>query len=266
MQNYYNAKLSLIERSGLETKFDQLRQNIELTQNQREKIITSHTALRAAIEKLPYVQSTFLTGSYKKNTMIRPPNDVDMFVILKADQASLQPQSVLDKLKKDIATTYSNSTIRQDRPCVVVDLAHCKFELTPVIKASLLSIRYKIPQKKILEVGLNWFEIPDPNVFGTRLTQRNEALNGKLVPLIKMMKKMKAQNGLNNIKSFEMEQKAVDELNSIYSYRDGVEQLMKIYGWNDHEIPNFYSWLSALNDKDFAAYCRTSLFGTDFPA
>lgn len=266
----YNSLLGLgiPQRSGLATKFDQLRQSIELTQNQRDKIITSHTALRTAVEKLPYVQNTFLTGSYKKNTMIRPPNDVDMFVVLKADQESLNPQTVLDKLKKDIAAVpnYANSTIRQDRPCVVVDLSHCKFELTPVIKSNFLSTRYKIPQKQLLGLGLNWMEIEDPNVFGTRLSQRNEALGGKLIPLIKMMKKMKSQNKINDIKSFDMEQKAVNGINSIDSYREGIQQLMKIYGWSNSKIPNYHTWLSTLSDSDFAAYCRNSLFGTDFPA
>lgn len=268
MSNFYNAKLDLNSRSGLATKFDQLRQNIELTDNQREKIITSHTTLRAAVDKFPYVQSTFLTGSYKKNTMIRPPYDVDMFVVLTVDQESLNPQTVLEKLKKNIAAIpiYANSTIRQDRPCVVVDLSHCKFELTPVVKSNFLSTRYKIPQKLPLGFGLNWMEVEDPNVFGTRLAQRNEALGRKLIPLIKMMKKMKAQNGINDIKSFEMEQKALNGINSIVSYRDGVQQLMEIYGWSDSKISNYHTWLSSLSDNDFATYCHNSLFGTDFPA
>lgn len=268
MNNFYNARLDLNSKSGLATKFDQLKQNIELTENQREKIITSHKALRTAVDKFAYVQNTFLTGSYKKNTMIRPPYDVDMFVVLTADQESLNPQTVLDKLKKDIAAipTYSNSTIRQDRPCVVVDLSHCKFELTPVIKSNFLSTRYKIPQKQLLGLGLNWMEVEDPNVFGTRLAERNEALDGKLIPLIKMMKKMKAQNEINDIKSFEMEQKALNGINSIVSYRDGVQQLMRIYGWSDSKISNYHTWLSSLSDNDFAKYCRESLFGTDFPA
>lgn len=260
------VKLNLGGKSGLETKFDQLRQNIELTQNQMDRIKTSHSSLRAAIENLSYVESTFLTGSYKKSTMIRPPNDVDIFVVLKADQASLQPQTVLDKLKKDISALpmYSKSTIRQDRPCVVVDLTHCKFELTPALKPqNKIFGGYQIPQKSFL--GLNWTDISDPNVFGTKMAQKNSELGMKLVPLIKMMKKMKAQNGINSIKSFEMEEKAVNQLITIVSYRDGVQKLMQIYKWSDSEIPNYHSWLSSLSDAEFGTYCRNSLFGTDFP-
>lgn len=265
----YNSLLGLgipSTRSGLETKFNQLRQNIELTQNQIDKIKTSHSALRATIENLSYIQSTFLTGSYKKSTMIRPPYDVDIFVVLMADQASLQPQTVLDKLKRDISAIpmYSKSTIRQDHPCVVVDLTHCKFELTPVLKSqNVLFGGYQIPQKFF--GVLFWTQIQDPNIFGTRLSQKNAELENRLIPLIKMMKKCKAQNDINDIKSFQMEEKAVNELWSISSSRDGVQKLMQIYGWSDSKIQNYHLWLSSLSDNDFATYCRNSLFGTDFP-
>lgn len=263
------AKLNLEEnnRTGLQTKFDTLRKNIELTDNQLQKIITSHSTLRMEIEKLPYVQKTFLTGSYKKNTMIRPPNDVDIFVVLTSDQASLNPQSILDKLKRDISSValYKNSTIRQDRPCVVVDLAHCKFELTPTIQPNSIFGGYKIPQKKLFESGLEWFDISDPNIFGTKLAQRNSELGMKLIPLIKMMKKLKEYCGISNIKSFQMEEAAFTHLQSIASYRDGVQQLMKIYNWSDPENPNYHYWLSNLSDEEFAKYCRNTLFGTDFP-
>ena len=47
----------------LQSKFDQFRQTIEPTENQREQIVGSHTHLRQTIlQKLPYVKNTFLTG------------------------------------------------------------------------------------------------------------------------------------------------------------------------------------------------------------
>lgn len=266
MSNNNFLKLGLDSKSGLESKFGQLRQNIELTENQKSQIITSHSALRTAIEKLSYVQSTFLTGSYKKSTMIRPPYDVDIFVVLTAGQASIQPQTVLDKLKKDISAIpmYSKSTIRQDHPCVVVDLTHCKFELTPVLKPqNVLFGGYQIPQKSF--GVLSWTQIQDPNIFGTRLAQKNAELGNRLIPLIKMMKKCKAQNNINNIKSFEMEERAVNQLSSITSYRDGVQKLMQIYDWSVPDINNYHWWLSSLSDSEFTLHCRQTLFGTDFP-
>ena len=69
------------QRTGLPTKFDQFRQNIELTAIQKLDIISSHIHLRQNnLAPLNYVIDSFLTGSYKKNTMIRPPSDVDIFI------------------------------------------------------------------------------------------------------------------------------------------------------------------------------------------
>ena len=56
------------QRTGLPAKFERFRQNIELTENQTQGIITSHTALRRQLQQLDYVSDSFLTGSYKKNT------------------------------------------------------------------------------------------------------------------------------------------------------------------------------------------------------
>ena len=69
------------QRTGLPAKFDQFRRNIELTNSQKQSIRNSHTYLRSQLQQLDYVSDTFLTGSYKKNTMIRPPSDVDIFVL-----------------------------------------------------------------------------------------------------------------------------------------------------------------------------------------
>lgn len=122
------------QRTGLPAKFERFRQNIELTENQTQGIITSHTALRRQLQQLDYVSDSFLTGSYKKNTMIRPPSDVDIFVLVDYGYDEITPNTVLGNLRRDLLASYPNSTIRQDKPCVVLDFTHCKFELTPAIK------------------------------------------------------------------------------------------------------------------------------------
>ena len=123
------------QRTGLQAKFNRFRQNIELTKSQRQKIINSHKYLRYQLQQLDYVRDTFLTGSYIKNTMIKPPNDVDIFVFIN-HSTEITPNAVLSKLKRHLSTSYPNSTIRQDKPCIVLDFNHCKFELTPAIKVN----------------------------------------------------------------------------------------------------------------------------------
>ena len=56
------------QRTGLPAKFERFRQNIELTENQRQGIRNSHIYLRSQLQRLDYVRDTFLTGSYINRT------------------------------------------------------------------------------------------------------------------------------------------------------------------------------------------------------
>ncbi len=248
---------------SLQTKFEQFRQNIEPTPSQMEQVIGSHTHLRQNIlQKLPYVKNTILTGSYKRRTLIRPLNDVDVFVILNYTAGAYgnpTPQSILTKLKQDLANSYPNSTIKQDKPCIVLDFSHCKFELTPSIEAATWGTSYyEIPN--VSNTGL-WQRVDSPDVLGERLSQANKQ-TPLLIPLIKMMKRCKEKNNLKNLRSFEMELLAIQKLGFVNTYREGVTRLLDIYGWLGNA--DLYN-LKLKNDLEFANYCRSTLFGTDFP-
>ena len=248
-------------RTGLPAKFDQFRQNIELTENQRQKIINSHTHLRQNnLAQLHYVNGSFLTGSYKRRTMIKPPNDVDMFVLIDYRDYEITPNAVLKKLKRDLSNSYPNSVVRQDKPCIVLDFHHCKFELTPAIRVNqYFGFNYYIPAQG----GNTWSQVEDPSELEQQLSDANQRLSGMLTPLIKMMKVCKRHNNIKDKKSFEIEKMAINSLAYLSSYRDGVQQLLRIYDWRDKN--RSYALIEAMTDNEFAPYCRTVLFGTDFP-
>ena len=104
--------------------------------------------------------------------------------------------------------------------------------------------------------------VENPRVLEERLTTANQGLNGMLVPLIKMMKACKRHNNLTDKKSFKMEEIAIANLAYINSYRDGVQQLLRAYNWISND--GIYT-IEDLTDQDFASYCRTTLFGSEFP-
>jgi len=70
--------------------FDIFLSNLEITDYQEEKAIARHTPLRLVIEKRFTLSEHFLTGSYKKKTMVRPmkDNDIGLFVVLDAGYAN----------------------------------------------------------------------------------------------------------------------------------------------------------------------------------
>ena len=248
--------------SGLPTKFEKFRQKIELTENQRNKIKTSHKHLRENIlQPLDYVSHTFLTGSYKKKTLINPANDIDVFIVLSGySKYDIKPNTILDKLKKDLQKTYPNTKIKQDKPCIVIEFNHVIFELTPAIE---INNWYGHNNFYIPEMSKNntWQKVENPRILEEELTEANKRLNQKLNPLIKMMKKCKVKHNWK-IPSFEMEKMAITQLYSIDNFRDGVQKLLEIYNWYKYdkiiEIKN-------KSDTEFATFCRDILFGSDFP-
>lgn len=253
--------------SGLPTKFEKFRQKIELTETQRAKIKTSHKHLRENIlQPLDYVSNTFLTGSYKKKTLINPANDIDVFVVLKGysqnpyDSNYITPNAILNKLKKDLQKTYPNTTIKQDKPCIVIEFNHVTFELTPAIEIDNWygHNNFYIPE---MSKSNTWQEVENPRVLEEKLIEANQRLDSKLNPLIKMMKKCKVKHNLKT-PSFEMEKMAISSLYSIDNFRDGIQKLLSIYNWYKYdkiiEIQN-------KSDDEFATFCRDILFGNDFP-
>jgi len=257
---------------GLSNRFKKFINNIELSQDQKTKIQNSHKYLRKNyLEKLDYVEKTFLTGSYKKNTLINhSSNDVDMFVVLKGyTTSSIKPHTVLDKLKKDLKGKYTTTTIKQSKPCVVLEFQHITFELTPVIQIDnslQLALGFdntpEFYMPNILSTN-DWVKTENPRLLEQKLSKANKSLNGQLVPLIKMMKQCKLYNNIKTLKSFEMEKLAIDSLYNVAHYRDGIEQLLKVYNCTHQKYSHFD--ISQMSDRDFAIFCRDDLFGEKFP-
>jgi hypothetical protein len=250
--------------TGLPTKFDRFRQEIELLESQRDRIKKSHRHLRENIlQPLHYVSNTFLTGSYKKKTLINPANDVDVFIVLSGyTQHNITPNTILDKLKQDLKITYPKTPVKQNKPCVVIDFNHITFELTPAIEIENYwggDSEFYIPK---MSKDNEWQLVENPRVLEKALTEANQRLNNKLNPLIKMMKKCKVNNNLST-PSFEMEKMAINRLHSIDNFRDGVQKLLRIYKWKDKA----YTYLNIENksDSEFATFCRDTLFGYEFP-
>lgn len=251
---------------NLERKFEKLRKSIEPTQAQKTNIQSLHQRLRNDIlQKKEYVQNTLLTGSYKKQTLIRPLGDIDIFVILKESYSifgqMMSPQTYLNKLKKDLSDEYPNSHIRQDKPCISIDFDFCTFELTPAIFCeSWLGNSYLIPDQGNIN---NWKEVDDPSELASQLSKLNVRYS-KLIPLIKIMKHIKRRNNFQFPESYEIEKRAIEifSLDSLVSYRYGVETLLVDFGWINfwNSVPLMFN-----SDEQFASFCREKLLGSEFP-
>lgn len=72
-----------------EDYFNELLSNLNLTDEERKQILDKHIALRERLREMLPVEDDFLTGSYPRNTMIRPNGDdkfdVDFFLAFSND-------------------------------------------------------------------------------------------------------------------------------------------------------------------------------------
>ena len=220
---------------NLEQKFDTFRKKIEPTNHQRGQIRKYHGQIRKDIQKSSKsIYKTFLTGSYRKHTQIRPKQgidilDVDIFAIIEGegnwwnDLPPKKPQTYLKELKVCLKRLYPYSTTIQDKPCVTIRKETIDFEITPAFPHDTLWEKgYYIPKPGTENA---WIWVKCPKTLGIELMKANKK-SPLLIPSIKMMKAANRFRKKNSFKSFEIETKLISAFNWHYptTYRNAIKQ------------------------------------------
>jgi len=165
--------------------FAKLRQNLEVTALQTVTVSTRQQNVRDAVKKDFTVVGSFLTGSYKRSTMIAPlaQADVDVFVVLDASYwKSDGATSLLDSVRRTLLKTYT-STPKISRNGRAVTITFTDFVVDVVPAFNRKGGGYLIPDSP----ANRWIST-DPTVHESVVTNSNKAHNGDLVPVIKMIK------------------------------------------------------------------------------
>ena len=170
--------------------FLKLKQNLEITDLQESTVSTRQTNIRNVVEADLAVQDSFLTGSYSRKTMIAPLKeaDVDIFIQLgpsyfhhyngqNGGQAGL-----LDLVKKTLRKTYTR-TPDISRNGQAVSIRFEDFVVDVVPGFSRQGGGYLIPNS----VTKTWLST-DPKKHVQIISAQNQAHDGNLIPLIKMVK------------------------------------------------------------------------------
>ena len=120
----------------LNSYFKDFLTKISLSENQISRIKTTHETLRDRLNKdenlSKKITGTFLQGSYKRYTAIRPKNneksDVDIVVVLNLDKYEIEPNKVFNEFRDfldeyyDDKYTFNNKSIRISLTDIDVDL------------------------------------------------------------------------------------------------------------------------------------------------
>ena len=181
--------------------FEQLRENLEITGLQEETVSIRQQNVRDVVESEMDVIDSFLTGSYRRSTMIAPLTeaDVDVFVVLDPKHYSVNgQQSLLDEVKRALRKTYTRTPeISPNGQAVTIRFEDFKVDVVPGFNRQGGGFLIPDAQSK------RWIST-DPQKHVELWSASNKAHNGDLVPLIKMIKCWnKAHSAL--LRSFHLE-------------------------------------------------------------
>ncbi len=174
--------------------FETYRQRLELSETERTDTIRRHNEVRDCIKAKFDIKRDFLTGSYARHTKTKPLKDVDIFFVLsdseKKKWRDKAPSEILDAFKNCLADKYGKDAVDPGRRCATVEFEkNTKDEEGKVLSIDAvpavdLDDCYEIPDRHLGK----WIKT-DPEIHKQQSTDKNKALDGKWVPLVKMVKR-----------------------------------------------------------------------------
>lgn len=125
--------------AAIASYFSDFLSEIRLTDSQVADCITGHSTLRERLledeDLSTIIVDTFLQGSYRRSTAVRPSNgnkltDVDVIVVTSLDRFSTTPHEALDKFKPFLQKHYSGKYEPQGRSWGI-KLSYVALDLVP---------------------------------------------------------------------------------------------------------------------------------------
>lgn len=183
-----------------EEAFDKFRKRLELSDIEQRDAAKRHAEVRECIRGGFDVKIDFLSGSYKRHTKTKPLKDVDVMFVLGEKEKWRRDKSPLEMLQafeRCLKEKYSDVQICRRAVTVEFEKAYYPEDH----EGKVLSID-AVPA---FESGDDEYEIPDkitgtwintnPKKHKEQATAKNEQMNGRWVPLVKMMKAWNRANG-----------------------------------------------------------------------
>ncbi len=122
----------------LTTYFSDFINNISLTNEQKEKLQEAHTGLQEFLAKDESIRdiyvTTFLQGSYRRSTALKPTNgeasDVDVVLVTTVDYKATKPSDFLKRIYDLINSHYHHC--RMQGRSIGIELGSVSMDLVPV--------------------------------------------------------------------------------------------------------------------------------------
>lgn len=250
--------------ASCETQLWGLIGEIEPTQSQKEGAAASHQRLQELLSQGPFgqrIRNSYLSGSYARDTAIRPIDDVDIvFVVDPSSWPSASttllgvpsPTKILDSFADAIRYRYPVSSVFGQRRSVRLELYHLDIDVVPAINVDQSGLTVLIPDT---DSG-NWIRSA-PKRQMELATNTNQMRGGNFKPLVKILKYWNGNlPSTTKFKSFAIETIAtwLFFYEPITTIQDGLYRAFDFIGYCAGE-PAHFRWSSSrgINLRPFVA-------------
>jgi hypothetical protein len=182
--------------------FEKFRKKLELGETESKDASRRQTDVRECIRTGFDIKTDFLSGSYRRHTKTKPLKDVDVMFVLGDDEKwrrEKPPIEMLQAFEKCLKNTFGADQTKLCRRAITVTFE--KNYYPDDHDGKVLSID-AVPA---FEAGKDVYEIPDkvtgkwiktnPKKHMEQATEKNEELDKRWVPLVKMAKGWNRANG-----------------------------------------------------------------------
>lgn len=235
----------------LAQSIEQFISNITITDKQTTNISSAYGNLQHILVKTGnglFAVKTFQQGSYDRDTIIRPLDDIDIFLVLNPSPYSTHgqlenSQNVLSKLRSylDVQHDYKGK-VKQDRPCITITLSDKRFDILPCFGDDFYG--YKIPAH-----DLKGWTTTNPVKHSNDLTRVNGSSSGNIVPAIRAIKHWNREKG-KIIPSYHIEEIAI----KVFGYQRCTSKIEVIHKW----FAGAQTYLNSAEFKSYDEYLKAS--------
>ena len=130
------------------------------------------------------VVQTMFGGSAKKGTYVTGLSDIDVLLIVNGSSLANQPPaSVIKHVRETIQRRLRDSSVTAGSLAVTVTYSDgTEVQLLPAIRTKIDGVRIAEPE------STHWSNIVHPERFAAKLAEANTAMDGRVVPVIKLAK------------------------------------------------------------------------------
>ena len=184
--------------------FERFRRNLELTGLQEKTVAARQQNVREAVAAQLTVVDDFLTGSYRRRTLIGPLKeaDVDIVVVLDRSYRERGARAILDLVRRALLVEYQRTPkISRNGQAVTISFSDFVVDVVPAFKLPWWSWN---EGWEICDSGSDGWTTTNPKKHVELSSTGNRTHKGELVPRIKQLKAWNRNFG-EPLRSFHLE-------------------------------------------------------------